>query len=516
MIDLDTQKKIAEIEKLNADRYKTVSGWLAGLGSAFGVITIFVYCFFIAHFFPTGLKIGDTLLFVFATLGMSLTGMMLSSFGMMAYVPWVNRPTLPASTSPPPGDPADPNAKQKRFANISLLIFAVMALTLTLSIRVLAFKWFELEKLSTAETIWWYILSAISIGIYFCAVYCLIPNWADRATSAVPFLIFALIAGMMGVLFSSGWAAFVFVVGLLLGGFSIVLGLDMLSTRAAETVLELENNRRKRKIASTLILVGILFPYIASGFNATILNFVMKNLGVYTEHATLIVTKSELAKLQTIADAKGIPLYSCRIDDENTAVSDVKIWWHGIGERSYVELNSYTSSKGQDASQRNGVRVELDSAGVRKSESETSTSCIELRRGIYFDSNQSNLTDEQWKLAKPIVTEFFKEKKASDSIVLVGYADPRPRMTDSNFKLAHDRACNVYKFLNASKDTSTQKVLIDIRGDMEAGSTCSSKDGLLRERACEERNRRVEVRLISSNGNEVVRSATANATEMCK
>lgn len=516
MIDLDTQKKMAEISKLHAEKYKTLCGIVAGLASTIGLVTIFIYCFFIAHFFPTGLKAGDTLFFIFATLGMSLTGMLLSGFGMMAYFPWVNRlPLLPVMLPPASGAVAA-LAAQKRKENLLLLGLGSITLLQTLCVRALAFKWAGLPIDLYVEPCYVYVAIAAMTAFYVWGAYCLIRSTKVVFISVIPGLLFALVGGAICVFLPDFQGALVFFVGLLLGGFSVVLGLDLLSFPLPETAQELENSRRAKKVAGLLIFVGILIPFIACGLNARILGYVMTNLGVYTEHATLIVNKAELGKLQTVADSKGIRLYACRIDDDNAAISDVRIWWHGIGERSYVELNAYPPGDKGNSTWSAGTRVELDSGEVRKSESQKNASCIELRRGIYFDSNKTALTPDQLKLAQPILTEFLKAKKTDDSIVLVGYADPRPSATDSNSKLARNRACSVYRHLEGRPEGHAQKVLIDIRGDMEAITACSSKDGLLRESACEERNRRVEVRLIGSGGNEVVRSATANAADLCK
>jgi outer membrane protein OmpA-like peptidoglycan-associated protein len=517
MIDLDAQKKIAEISKLKTETYKTLCGLLVGAASTVGVIAIFIYCFFFAHFFPTGLKVGDSLFFIFTTLGLSLTGLVLSGSGMMAYVPWVSRQRTRPSISPPPvgGGAAAPGRKDKATTQLLLLILVIW--TLSLSIRSLAFVWFGLANpIPLWMQIALYCVCIVAPGLYVWISYELTRKAGEVVMSVMPGLMFALATGIVCIFLPDFLTSFVLVGGLLLGGLFISQGIDRLDLPPPETPEELEHALRARKTAIVFVLMGTAIPYIACGINAKIFNYVMTNLGVYTEHATLVVNKSELRKLQTVADSKGVRLYACGIDDESAAISDVRIWWHGIGERSYVELDPNAVDPAANRPLKTGIRVELDSSGVRKSESLVNRSCIELRRGIYFDSNRSELTPEQWELSQPIVEEFFKAKKGDDSIVLVGYADPRPSITNSNFKLAHDRACNVYRHLQTEQVKPDQNVLIDIRGDMEAASTCSAKDGAAREQACEERNRRVELRLIGAAGNNVVRAATANAKDVCK
>ena len=351
-------------------------------------------------------------------------------------------------------------------------------------------------------------------------------NIAETFTSVIPGLFFALFAGILSLWFTDRWHSFVFVAGLLLSGFSLALGLDLLNISPTFNPNEIEKNSRTKKIAMTLVFTGTIIPYIACGVDFKILNYVMGSLGVFTEHATLTVNRSEFQKLQAIADAKGSRLYSCRLDDEITVISDVRIWWHGIGERTYIEINAYNSSsnekdehidKNADNSKKSaGFRVELESAGVRKSESQVSTSCIELRKGVYFDSAKSDLTKDQWQLTEPIISEFFKAKKDGDNVIIIGYADPRPSIIESNSRLAHDRACSIYKHLSKAALIKKNKVFIDTRGDMEGMMPCNTSSDKDRERSCEERNRRVELRLVNSASTEITPPGTVLTDQTCK
>ena len=587
MLDLDAQKKVAEISKLNVDKWKTVVSLAVGAASTVGVVAIFIYCFFVAHFFPSGLKIGDTLFFVFAMLGLSLTGMVLSGFGMRAKVPWENRKDRTPVREKARASKGDPNKKKTDIDNVAppvmgkiettdddtnaqredvenvaslatedveatdgdaneqnrknssvpmlatgeiqkptssfnlknILInisphvfLMIFILGSTLCVRQFGFVFFDPKVTNFCVRYAW-LLVALDIFIgYIACSWLLCPDFKEIVWSVLPGLFFSFIIGFLTIFFSDFWSAFSFVAGLMLGGLFVAMGLDLLNIPLPKKVEDLESSRRARNIASTLIFIGIFIPYVACGINGQLLNYVIGSLGVYTEHATLVVNKSEFGKLQATANAKGILLNSCRLDDEHTAISQVRIWWHGIGERSYIELGAFDDSKENSIDRRKSVRIELDSAGVTKAESQINISCRELRRGIYFDSKKSELKDDQWKLAAPIVKKFLEKKKPDDYIMVVGFADPRPIQDGSNFKLAHDRACNVYSHLSAENKS---KVLIDVRGDMEGMILCNSKDDVDRERDCEERNRRVELQVVDSGVGEVLRSSTASATDSC-
>jgi outer membrane protein OmpA-like peptidoglycan-associated protein len=281
----------------------------------------------------------------------------------------------------------------------------------------------------------------------------------------------------------------------------------MLDGAEATTVAELKKNKRKQRSSAILLVAGMLVPLLMSGAQVQtgMLKFVMKSMGVYTEQATIIVSGRAYGKLRAASAANGIPLYSCQADAENTSISKVRILWHGIGDRSYVELANGATV----------TRVELDSDGVRKSENQVASSCIELRRGLYFDSDKSELNKKQLELSEPILHEFFKIKNVGDSLLIIGYADPTPRTVKGNLILSRDRACDIYRRLKDGYLNDTDYVQIDARGDMEGIEACDTKLDANRLRACEARNRRVELRLIGTNA-AVAQVGAADATVVCK
>ena len=318
--------------------------------------------------------------------------------------------------------------------------------------------------------------------------------------------VFVLVLGLLTVRLPDLFGAIKVIAGLLVGGFMVAMGIEQIDGRPVVTVADAEEKSRKFRLSLIFILVGCLAPYVACGLEKQMIRYVMTGMGVYTEEATIIVNKAAFGKLQATADAKGTWLYSCRLDDDNIAISKVRVWWHGIGDRSYVGLGL-----ADDA-----IRMELDSAGVRKSGSEEPTSCIDLRRGIYFNSNTADQTPGQWAIAQPIISSFLEKKAKDDSLLIIGYADPTPRERDDNMLLARNRACAIYRKLGKEKLLSNTAVQIDIRGDMYGMEVCDVKNDTNRERACEARNRRVELRLIGAKGAEAGLSATAVAEAVCK
>jgi outer membrane protein OmpA-like peptidoglycan-associated protein len=480
---LDDQKKVAEIAKLHSEKLKTLAGLSVGVASTVGLVTVFIYCFFVARFFPSGLKVGDTLFFVFAMLGLALTGLIIAGFGMLVFAPWITR---------------------RAGSQIGWIFgLALSALVCAMAVRSMLNN---VGALTSCAFIVATLVGAVALGINIRGVWKLHNDRNEFFSFFLLGLIFATAIGSISLHLTDGLEAFKLVAGVLISGMFMAMGIDLLDVPVATTVDQLEKNKRKLRGSAILILLASLLPYIACGREGQMLRYLMTGMGVYTEQATIIVNKAAFGKLQAAADSKGILLYSCRMDDENVAVSKIRIWWHGIGDRSYVGL-------GQDDE---ATRVELDSAGVRKSASKEQTSCIELRRGIYFDSDMADVKPSQWDVAQPVISRFLSVKEPGDSLLIVGYADPMPRDREDNISLARDRACMVYRKLGDAQLLSDTSVQIDIRGDMYGMEACDVKSDPNRQRACEARNRRVELRLISAKGAEAGLSATATAEAVCK
>jgi outer membrane protein OmpA-like peptidoglycan-associated protein len=481
-ITLDDQKKIAEIAKLNSEKLKTLAGLSVGVASTVGLVTVFIYCFFVARFFPSGLKAGDTLFFVFAMLGLALTGLIIAGFGMLVFAPWITR----------------------RAGSHNGWIFglALSALFCAMAVRGMFANIGELRSCAFIAAA---VIGLVALVINIVIAWKLHNDRTDFFSFFLLGLVFATTIGYISLHLAADFEAFKLIAGVLLSGMFVTMGIDLLDVPVAKTVDQLEKNKRKLRGSAILILLGCLLPYIACGREGQMLRYLMTGMGVYTEQATIIVNKAVFGKLQAAADSKGILLYSCRMDEENVAVSKMRIWWHGIGDRSYVGLGLDDEA----------TRIELDSAGVLKSASKEQNSCIELRRGIFFDSNAAEQTPGQWSIARPVISRFLKKKADNDSLLVIGYADPMPRDHDDNMLLARDRACAIYRKLNP-EDLLSMPVQIDIRGDMHGMEACDVKSVPNRERACEARNRRVELRLIGGDGVKAGLSPTAAAEVVCK
>lgn len=68
----DSGETLVTSLKEMAEAMQAIGKLIIGIASAIGVLIVFAYCYFYAHFFPSGVQIGDTLLFLFAALAFGL------------------------------------------------------------------------------------------------------------------------------------------------------------------------------------------------------------------------------------------------------------------------------------------------------------------------------------------------------------------------------------------------------------------------------------------------------------
>jgi outer membrane protein OmpA-like peptidoglycan-associated protein len=524
-MSLDDDKKREEIAKLKLDRLKSTIGLCVSVSSGIGIVAVFGYCFLIIGFIPTGLGMGDTLFFIFSMLAVALTGAALAGAGLLAFVPFIlQKPAAGHYDKYVAGDRA---------------IFWLGGTTLLAVFFLNGFFGSPATQHWTIVTCLWAIASGGVVLAHLLLCYLLVNNRVETGFYFFLWLILTVSAGAVmhvstrvgGPILPVG--AFGMLCTVLGAGGSVAVGLSMLEAPPSTSGGTSTIDPSKLRVAMMLIFAGVFLPYIGAQASGT-LNYAMEGLGMRLSNATLIVNEANHAILEAAADAKGLPLYSCKHDDGTYAISNATILWHGMGQRSYVELlpaaratndgkaardseKAVKAETTEDAGEAKGtpVRVELESAGVKKAKTKVAGSCIELRRGIYFASNGELLSQKEWSLSQPFVRTFLKENEAADKkIVAVGYADPMPRASESNFSLAQKRACDVVRHIADAKLGTVEQAWIDVRLDHAEWAGCKDLKDPAQQRSCFEKNRRVEVQLVHMPGT-FVRVGTAQASEAC-
>jgi len=522
-MSLDDDKKREEIAKLKLDRLKSIITLCVSISSGIGIVSVFGYCFFVIGFVPAGLGMGDTLFFVFSMLAVALTGAALAGIGLLAFIPFVvQRPATGVLDKCVTGDKA---------------VFWLGGSTLLAAVSFYHLFGSPLEW--TIAAVWWIFISVSAAAAHLVLCHMLLKNlvetgfywflWLILALSAATLLYLSASAGS-SVSLTGAWGTLCTILG---AGASVAIGLSMLEAPPLTGGGTSTIDPAKLRVALMLIFAGVCLPYVGATAAGT-LRYAMEGLGMRISNATLIVNEANHAILEAAADAKGLPLYSCKHDNGTYAVSNVNILWHGMGQRSYVELlpkpqpvkdanDAKDSKKGSEAkkiedaveAKNTPLRVELDSAGVKKAKSEVAGSCIELRRGIYFASNGELLSPKEWSLSQPFLETFLKENNvAGRAIVAVGYADPMPRANESNFSLAQKRACDVVHHIVDAHLATLEQAWIDVRLDNAEWAGCKDLKDPVQQRSCFEKNRRVEVQLVHMPG-ALIRVGTAHAGPAC-
>jgi outer membrane protein OmpA-like peptidoglycan-associated protein len=523
---LDELKQREEIAKLRIERLKAAGGLCVAASSAGGLVGIFFYCFVFIGFLPAGLNVSDTFFFVFAMLAFSLAGGLSGLFGLLAYTPYVLKKPVGVTA------PAAPWIIRKDNSAITLAVLALAgALASHLCIGVMARGHGLSDILDSLSVLMFLVLG---IGHFWISL-ALVKNVLEALLCLLVWLVFTGFSGLLATAIATThggtyFQAFALICIVLTSGLCLAFAFAVLEDPAPAASapptptpppLPLPApapapapapSTIKYRVAGIFFCIGILLPYIPALTAGPIVNSVMQQLGLRANAATLLVNAANYATLEAAADTNGLFLYSCKENGDTYAVSNVRVLWHGIGQRSYVELLAPAQAPEIEG---RAVQVELDSAGVKKSKATRTASCAELKRGVYFDSNNPTLADTQWALTLPFIRNFFAAAHRQNSkVVVVGHADPMQPSSKSNFQLAQARACDVANKLFEEKLASAEATWIDVRLDGDVASKCKDAKGAAEQRACFETERRVEVQLVQASG-KLLRAGTAKALDAC-
>lgn len=501
---LNRKLKVGELRKQERDGISSVLSMIVKAGVASGVIAVFCYCFFIVKFFPVGLQLADTLFFLFVALGAGFTGAAISGTGLISLTPWILR----KRASPPAATPAT-----TEMLKVSGLL-ACSALLLISTVLFIGAQDGSEDAVWASQRLAGLICALLAAGIFFILSFYLTGSVVTASGLLFPWVVVTLLLGI-ALSQMDHRSAILWAGSILSGGTYMASGITAFDGKKARVA--------QIWTGAAFILISSLVPFVFSGDDKAFA-FVFSNVGIRTERATIIVTRSNLNTLQAAADANGVALYACELADDSHAVSGVDILWHGIGQRSYVSLRSHALAVGNGS----GVRVELDSSGMKKAQGSARASCMEVRRGIYFASGEHIFSKEQRIVAEPIIAKFLQDadaalpRNASQSLLITGYADPMFEAKHGNPRLARDRACYIYnlaqkqitelhakrvaRLVNACAnpdcrkkyaDTPAPRVYIDTR--IAAGdASCAGKDKSEVQRACFEKDRRVAFQSIET------------------
>lgn len=535
-------KILAEVRKLSAETIKTYLALVGPITAAAGIITVFLYTFFISHSFPTGLTAGDTILFVFIAMGIVLCSFALSLSGLFIFLPWINR--IPNRTgeiahgqrdvhrkSPPP-DPtgfrekilkarftiASQNANMTVAAIASVVLFAVtisLALGKKLDVSV---SWLPDWMLSA---IFCFVIAFLAITAFVLSF--LVTDKGNRLSVGQPVdrIFVALTPLIPALLFAVFFAnlplgkATQLSLGVFFGSLSFAFALDCLDGHPLETKLAA---RRRQVSALIFCIASCISPSLVGGMANDLANLVMQRLGLYSVHATILVDGAGLAALQADSLESGQPLYACRINDSWVAVSDVQVWWNSIGTKTYVELPRARTASPM-------LPVALDSTGVKVA-GRSNGVCVETGTGVYFDSDKDtfnnpaqvehvlhNLFRRVYGDSEPVCQR--GDVSDQGTVVITGHADPMSRIAGNNVGLSLHRACQTYQYLRDDLKVLTNKrTLIDVDADTATNDRCATFTNRKDKIGCEESKRYVSVKILTG-GSHLEIPGASDADSVC-
>jgi outer membrane protein OmpA-like peptidoglycan-associated protein len=394
-----------------------------------GVVVLFWYCAFFINFFPTGLTLGDSLVFLFIALG----------FGFF-YIFWL----------------------------------------------------------------------AIGYLVCLCALYAL-PTKIGKTESCW----FRLLIGVAGVIFIIFLSSFWYFTGNFFSFFApIVSGLLLILATVYWTPAEesASDEVKKQRILyrSSLFSLAFLFVPILGG--SALEKFVeasIRIIGVSNPHASLIVNEENFKIITNVAEEIGVPVIGCSSEsDGNNIVHNFRISWHGIGERSLVELLVPSANP---SGWEGIVKIELEREGLKlldttyKSESTRKIdlkACLSLDADALFSSNEDtpNLIGKKRlnQLKRKLDFYFAKGDLNIDAVTVTGYTDRRDVKAegDDNYKLSKRRANSVYGYIASTIGTLPKgSVVIEGMGPLNPISNCDPELKGIKEEACLAPDRRVEIEL---------------------
>lgn len=292
-----------------------------------------------------------------------------------------------------------------------------------------------------------------------------------------------------------GWSI---VGGAVIGGEFLAIALDPTIGTGAE--------RKTRPLGQTILIaaLALLMPVFwiavsnSGDTKVSIASVTFGNFGLYADDAAMELSAGNLQTLVAAADLQGDTPDICRGPDGTAVVTGLKVWWHGIGTRSHVELPRAGAP---------GVVVDLDTAQARLIRNHRAR-CMDLP-GTYFESGVGKLTADGHKdLVEAVQRWTQREMKDHrlEQIRIVGHADPMaPSTGTTNRSLSQDRAQAVSQALRDSgilkdffaQDASALKQALRVEGDAarEPLKDCTAQRLASERRECNEVNRRVELRL---------------------
>lgn len=391
------------------DLFKTYAATVLQITITVGVVVVFAYWAFIINFFPAGITLSESLLFIFAAL----------MFGLI-------------------------------------------------------------------YTLWYLLAMGALHGLF---------HWRSKQIKfdGGMFLLGIMAAGLLG---AAAWASQnVKVLAPLMGAMLLLTITWYWEPLPLYTPTAKVKKRQRDKALFTLMAIFIPMLFVPD-VTAKIIASSMQRLGFRQMDVSVSLDAGNQKIIKDVVDEFDLRLHSCGNGKKpERIVNHVNVLWHGLGERTLIEMPFLTDSSGSP------YQVELNRSGVnvvrRPGNRAGIPLCFSLGNDLLFDSYASSLTAEGTAalsaFAEKIKTYLEESKLHITAIAVTGHSDRNPVRVanDSNQKLSHRRAESVAKQLqNLSPDL---RVNIKAAGSHTSVSNCARSLPKAKLSECLAMDRRVEI-----------------------
>lgn len=409
---------------------KTFGEFAVKLSLFIGVILVFAYLIFSVNFYPAGLTLADTVFFLMAAMafGFVYVVCMMGGFSLASLLwPRVQRRYKQAAAATAG---LAPKRKQR------ILIVAAIVLLVAM--------------------------------IYFPAIPKLINNK-----------------------FSHAFVGFVFA-GVLLH--ELVTQLDKRRSAIARsstgTPAPLSANAIK-----TIVLFALLLPalFSASFLKSVNEDFALIKIGLRATQVTLKLSEENYGIVASGAGGQYLAALGCSVSPASTdrLVHDVNLLWHGVGERSLVEIPNPNGEPIIVELKREGVFLIKKYAGLKER-------CLDLNGDLLFGVGSAELDESSDNEDLRQMVDVIKKLKAQiEEINVIGHSDPLPfaNSPTSNDILATKRAQVIAEFIQKNAGLAAAQVKPTGHGAREPKTLCKDWPVKASLGECLAANRRVEVRI---------------------
>lgn len=396
---------------------------------AIGVVVLFNYCAFQANFFPTGVGLGDSLLFVFAFLG----------FGI-GYVIWVG---LGYSAAWGLFSPFFPEQRAQVPLYLLILLF-----------------------------------------------------FAGGVFTAVLIFLGYRVGGRDG---------FVATVMPIVGGFLIWLGTELWKPASPGASTAHRQSRSRSRLV--IIFVGVTLPGLfVMPVVSALAKSSLRNLGVHVERASLVLSEDNYKVVAAVARQANAVVLSCKTTDGKAyLVHGFRVWWHGIGDRSLVELLPPSTGKVDSASPAARIELQRDGLNVIRWTSDTTglfETCLTIPTDALFDTGKRTPNSQGEVHLGKVKDQLLHLQQSGlvlKTIHITGHSDRIPVRgpEGSNFELSKHRAESVQKFLSGV----SEEIEVIGMGPLEPKVHCKEVTDTRALNECLAPNRRVELVVGTEPGN---------------